>query len=153
METVPGDRVSSYRLGASGIELRTTGFQDEWFIHYTTMAPLILRISFTKPRWPSRRRQALRSRFLRKPNHGRTFINTVNCKVSNHFYFKVDSKYLFRRNETLALLLQSTIISLNNETQFVLFGLCFELYNDFEVDRQLAWFRVIFPVSNHFCNS
>ena len=37
-----------------------------------------------------------------------------------------------------ALLLQSTIISLNNETQFVSLGLCFESYNDFEVDRQLA---------------
>ena len=78
--------------------------------------------------------------------------NTVNCPVSNHFYFKADSKYLLRGNKISALLLQSTIIPLN-ETQFVSLGLCFESYNDFEVDRQLALFRVIFPVSNHFCNS
>ena len=60
------------------------------------------------------------------------------CPVSNHFYFKADSKYLLRGNKISALLLQSTIIPLNNETQFVSLELCFEAYNDFEVDRQLT---------------
>ena len=41
-------------------------------------------------------------------------------------------------NKISALLLQSTTVPLNDETQFVSLGLCFESYNDFEVDRQLA---------------
>ena len=44
---------------------------------------------------------------------------TVNCPVSNQFNFKADSKYLLRGNKISALLLQSTIIPLNNEIQFV----------------------------------
>ena len=63
---------------------------------------------------------------------------TDNCPVSNHFYFKMDSNYLLRGNKISTLLLQSTIILLNNETQFVSLGLCFESYNDIEVDRQFA---------------
>ena len=80
-------------------------------------------------------------------------LDIVNCAVSNHFYFKAVSKYLLRENKISALLVQSTIVPLNNEPQFVSLELCFESYNDFEVDQQLAWFRVIFPVWNHFCNS
>ena len=59
---------------------------------------------------------------------------SVNCPVSHHFYFKADSKYLLSGNKISALLLQSTIIPLNNETQFVSLRLCFESHNDFEVD-------------------
>ena len=44
METVPGFGVSSNRLDESGIELGNPWVQDEWFIHYTTTAPHILRI-------------------------------------------------------------------------------------------------------------
>ena len=63
---------------------------------------------------------------------------TVNCPVSNHFYFKADSKYLIRGNKISALLLQSAINPPINETQFVSLGLFLESYNDFEVDRQFT---------------
>ena len=64
------------------------------------------------------------------------FVSTVDCPVSNHFYFKADSKYLLGENKISALFLQSTIIPLNNETRFA--SLCLESYNNFEVDRQLV---------------
>ena len=54
------------------------------------------------------------------------YRNTVNCPVSNHFYFKADSKYLLRGNKISAF-----TIPLNNK-------LSFRSYNDFEVDRQLS---------------
>ena len=63
---------------------------------------------------------------------------TVICPVSNLFYFKTDSKYLLKGNKISALLLQSNIFPLNNETLFVSLVLGFESYNDFEVDRQFA---------------
>ena len=51
------------------------------------------------------------------------------------------------------LLQQSNIILLNNEPQFVSFGLCYVSYHGFEVGRQFSQLRVIWPVSNHFRNS
>ena len=32
------------------------------------------------------------------------YSRPVNCPVSNHFYFKADSKYLLRGNKILSLL-------------------------------------------------
>ena len=78
---------------------------------------------------------------------------TVNGPVPNHFYFKAYSKLLLRVNKISVLLFQSTIIPLNNEPQFVSFGLCYVSYHGFEVGSQFAQLRVICPVSNHFRNS
>ena len=63
---------------------------------------------------------------------------TVYGPVPNHFYFKAYSKKLLWVNKISVLLLQSTIIPLNNEPQFVSFGLCYVSYLSFEVGRQFA---------------
>ena len=63
--------------------------------------------------------------------------------VPGHFYFYAVSKFLPRENDISVSLLQSIITPLNSESQFVCFRLCYESYDDFEVDRQFDRFQVI----------
>ena len=62
-------------------------------------------------------------------------------------------KRLLRAKNISVLLLQMTIISLNNEPQLVSFELCYVSCHGFEVSYQFSQFQVFFQVSNHFIKS